>query len=161
MLVVSNSSPIMNLAAIGQLRLLEQLYSKIIIAQAVYKEVALEGAGLPGADEVDKFTWIETQVVKDTSKVFLLKSELDLGESETIALSVELKSDLLLMDERLARAKAFSLGLNCVGILGILIEAKKQGFVTEVKPLMDDLINKAGFWIDKKLYTRVLQAAKE
>jgi len=161
MLVVSNSSPVMNLAAIGQLDLLEKLYSKITIAQAVYSEIALQGAGMPGSNEVQTLFWIETKTVKDRTKVLLLQTELDVGESETIALALELKADLLLMDERLGRAKAASLGLKFIGILGILIEAKRLGYVSNIKQLMDDLMLKAGFWIDHKLYLRVLQSAGE
>jgi predicted nucleic acid-binding protein len=151
----------MNLAAIGQLDLLEKLYSKITIAQAVYTEIALQGAGMPGSNEVQTFSWIETKIVKDRAKVLLLQTDLDIGESETIVLAIELRTDLLLMDERLGRAKAASLGLKHIGILGILIEAKRLGYVSNIKQLMDDLMVKAGFWIDHKLYLRVLQAAGE
>jgi len=161
MLVVSNSSPIMNLAAIGQLDLLEKLYSKISIAQAVYTEIALQGVGMPGSNEVQSFSWIETKIVKDRAKVLLLQTDLDIGESETIVLAMELRTDLLLMDERLGRAKAASLGLKYIGVLGILIEAKKLGYISNIKQPMDDLIVKAGFWIDHKLYLRVLQSAGE
>lgn len=161
MLVVSNSSPVMNLAAIGQLDLLEKLYSKVTIAQAVYTEIAVQGAGMPGSNEVQTLSWIETKPVKDRAKVLLLQTDLDIGESETIALALELKADLLLLDERLGRTKAANLGLKFIGILGILIEAKRLGHVSSIKRLMDDLILKAGFWIDHKLYLKVLQAASE
>lgn len=117
MLVVSNSSPVMNLAAIGQLDLLEKLYSKVTIAQAVYTEIAVQGAGMPGSNEVQTLSWIETKPVKDRAKVFLLQTDLDIGESETIALALELKADLLLLDERLGRTKAANLGLKFINSL--------------------------------------------
>jgi predicted nucleic acid-binding protein len=53
------------------------------------------------------------------------------------------------------------MGLAYIGLLGILLEAKRQGFLPEVKPVLDDLIAKAGFWVSRELYTRVLQAASE
>jgi predicted nucleic acid-binding protein len=53
------------------------------------------------------------------------------------------------------------MGLAYIGLLGIRLEAKRQGFLPEVKPVLDDLIAKAGFWVSRELYTRVLQAASE
>jgi len=62
-IVVSNASPIINLAVIGQLLLLERLYGKIIIPEAVYHEIAVGGAGKAGATEVQTLEWIETRQV--------------------------------------------------------------------------------------------------
>ena len=60
MIVVSNTSPIINLAAIGQLDLLKQLYENIIIPQAVYREITVVGAGQPGSMDVETLSWIES-----------------------------------------------------------------------------------------------------
>lgn len=45
--------------------------------------------------------------------------------------------------------------------LGILIEAKSRGLVVALKPVLDALVTKAGFWISRELYARVLQVAEE
>jgi predicted nucleic acid-binding protein len=47
------------------------------------------------------------------------------------------------------------------GILGILVEAKSQRLISAVKPLLDALINQAGFWVAEPLYKRVLQLVDE
>jgi hypothetical protein len=65
------------------------------------------------------------------------------------------------MDERLGRAAAMRAGLQVTGVLGILITAKRNNLIQEVKPLLDALIEQVGFWIDARLYTEVLQAAGE
>ena len=52
-------------------------------------------------------------------------------------------------------------GLQVTGVLGILIAAKRNNFVQEVKPLLDALIEQVGFWIDTRLYAEVLQAVGE
>jgi len=160
-IVVSNTSPIINLAAIGRLELLRALYKKVIIPQAVYDEITIKGAGQPGADEIEKSEWIEVKDVPDKNLAEAFKLELDEGEAEAIALSIGIEAKFLLMDERRGREIADRLGLTYIGILGIIIEARHKNLITSAKPLLDDLISKAGFWISKRLYTRVLQIAGE
>lgn len=88
--------------------------------------------------------------------VQLLKQTLDRGESEAIALATELQADRMLLDEREGRKLAKSLELNVTGILGILLRAKHLGELESLQPVIDDLINKAGFQIAPKLLTQIL-----
>ena len=118
MIVVSNSSPLVSLAAVGRLDLLRELYGVITIPQAVYHEVAVRGLGRPGAAEVQTLDWIVRGDVSDPAVVTALEGKLDRGEAEAIALAAELRADLLLMDERLGRAEAARFGLRFIGILG-------------------------------------------
>ena len=161
MIVLSNTSPITNLAAVGQLDLLRQLYEKVLIPQAVYRELTDGDGRQPGAIEVQTLGWIETRAVADRVLVTALQTELDEGEAEAIALAKELAADLLLLDERRGRAVASRLDLQFVGLLGVLIEAKQKGCLPAVKPVLDDLVAKAGFWVSQQLYARVLQTAGE
>lgn len=161
MIVVSNTSPIINLTAIGQLRLLKHLYGKIIVPEAVYQEIAVKGVGQAGSIEIEKEKWIKTKAVSNHKFAQALKLELDEGESEAIALAVESSADLLLMDERKARLVASRFGIDYIGILGILIEAKQKGLIKAVRLFLDDLIIKAGFWMSQELYNRVLKEAGE
>ncbi len=161
MIVVSNTSPIINLAAIGQLRLLKQLYGKIILPNAVRQEIVVKGIGQAGSAEIDASKWIEVTTISNLEFIQALQLELDTGESEAIGLAVELGADLLLIDERKARLVANRFGIHYIGILGILIEAKQNGLINAAKPFLDDLIAKAGFWISQKLYNRVLHEVGE
>nr|WP_216087055.1 DUF3368 domain-containing protein [Stanieria cyanosphaera] len=90
-----------------------------------------------------------------------LNNELDIGEVEAIALAVEIQAERLLIDERLGWLVAARLNLRYTGILGILVEAKSQGLIVEVKPLLNALIDQAGFWVAEPLYNRVLQLVDE
>lgn len=161
MRVVSNTSPIINLAMVGHLDLLEHLYGSILIPDAVYHEIVVLGAGLPGAVEVQTESWFQRQTVTDTALLARLRAGLDEGEAETLTLASEVKADLLLLDERAARRQASSLGLNSTGLLGILLAAKRAGHLPTIKPVLDNLIARAGFWISNPLYSSTLNAAGE
>ncbi len=161
MIIVSDTSPINNLAAINQLDLLRQLYTTVIIPETVYQELTETEITVAGATEVQTLDWIQTRQVSNRTLVEILRNELDGGEAEAIALAIELNADQVLIDERRGRMVAARSNLNYVGILGILIEAKGQELILEVKPLLDALINRAGFWVTEPLYNRVLQLVGE
>ncbi len=161
MIVVSNTSPIFYLSTIGQLDLLRQLYNEILIPTTVFNEITNVGNTDVSARVVPELSWIKTQSAADRALVRTLSKELDPGEAEAIALAVELKADRLLIDERLGRSAALRLGLKITGVLGILVAAKRNNLIQEVKPLLDILIDRVGFWIDEQLYTEVLQAVDE
>ncbi|MFM5887270.1 MAG: DUF3368 domain-containing protein [Dolichospermum sp.] len=161
MIVVSDTSPINNLAAINQLHLLQQLYGTVLIPEAVYQELTDPDFLVAGAKEVQTFTWIQIRAVEDRTMVKALSSELDPGEAEAIVLALEMKAEQVLIDERRGRIIAAKLNLHYTGILGVLVEAKSQGFISTVKPLLDDLINKAGFWVAEPLYKSVLRLVNE
>ncbi len=161
MIVVSNTSPIINLAAVDELALLEKLYHRIIIPHAVYHEIAVTGAGQPGSLEVQTYSWIESREVSNRALVTALRTELDPGESEAIALAIETKAEFLLIDERRGREVAARFGLKFIGLLGVLIEAKQKGYLENVKPILSALESKAGFRMSRELKSRVLEAAGE
>lgn len=87
--------------------------------------------------------------------------ELDPGESEAIALSVETKAELLLIDERKGRDVARQMGVDSIGLLGVLIEAKGRDVIQNVKPVLESLKRDAGFWISEELFDRVLREVGE
>jgi len=104
--IVSNASPLINLARLGKLELLRQLYGELMIPEAVWREVVVEGRGQPGAEEVEAATWIKRQAVRNTQLVRALEQNLGSGEAEAIALALETGAELLLIDERLGRETA-------------------------------------------------------
>ena len=164
MTVVSNTSPIINLAAIQQVTLLHQLYGRLIIPSAVYHEIVVQGAGQPGAQEVQTEAWFEHQPLADPGQVLNLLQrhpQLNRAEAEAILLAVELKADRLLMDETQGRRTARAFGVPIRGCLGVLVEAKRRGLIPAVKPLMDDLISHAHFFIAQPVYAETLHHAGE
>jgi uncharacterized protein len=71
------------------------------------------------------------------------------------------RAELLLVDEERGRAIAQRLDLRVIGLLGVLIEAKHRGLIDAVNSILDVLVIRAGFWVIRDLYVRVLQAAGE
>ena len=163
MIIISDTSVITNLAAISKLHLLPELYDRLIIPKAVYRELVDIDPPVPGTVEVQTVAWLEVQQVTNSETVVRLQQEarLDPGESEAIALALELQADLLLIDERCGRAEAHRLGLRITGLLGILVEAKRKNLLDLVKPLMDDLIARSQFRISPALYSQILQMVGE
>ncbi len=95
-IIVSDTSPINNLAAINHLHLLHQLYGMVLIPEAVYRELADPNFPVAGAIEVQTFDWIQTRAVRDRTLVEALSNELDIGEAEAIALAVKSQADQIL-----------------------------------------------------------------
>ena len=161
MSVVSNASPLIGLARIGELELLQQLYGELVIPEAVEHEVVVEGAELPAADQVGKADWIKTRTVSNKQLVRVLQENLGAGEAEAIALALEIEAELLLLDEHRGRQTALHLGLRYTGLVGILIEAKSKGYIDSVKGYLNSLRDVAGFYVSERLYMRVIQDADE
>ncbi len=157
MTVVSDASPLINLARIDKLDLLPRLYGELHLPEAVWQEVVIQGAGQPGAQEIQEASWIKRHAVANRPLVQALEQELDAGEAEAIALALELQAELLLMDERLGREVARHLGLRYIGLIGVLLEAKRKGLISALKPHLDALRDTAGFRVSEALYKRVLQ----
>jgi predicted nucleic acid-binding protein len=161
MIVVSNTSPLTSLAAIGQFDLLHHLYARLHIAPSVWDELNARGEHWPGRDEVAAADWIERHAVQNQALVTALQRDLDRGEAESIALALELGADLILLDEKEGRHAAKRLGLRVVGVVGILLEAKAKGTVNNVRPYLDALRQTAGFYLSDSLYRYVLTLTGE
>jgi hypothetical protein len=87
--------------------------------------------------------------------------DLDRGEAESISLALELKADLLLLDEKEGRRAAQRLGLRTLGVVGLLLEAKETGGIEHIRPHLDALRQIAGFYLSESLYQATLDAASE
>ena len=161
MKVVSNSSPLIALARVGQLKLLQPLYAELSVPPAVWTEVVVHGSGQPGAVLVQQAGWIRQVAVRNRPLVLSLTQDLGVGEAEAIVLAQELPADLLIVDERQARERARRLGIRFTGVLGVLVEAKSRGLLPAVKPILSDLQRVAGFHLSPGLLADVLRQCRE
>lgn len=159
MRVVSNASVLIALAKLGMLDLLEKLFGAIIVPVVVFMEVTYD-IKKPGAKILRKTEWITAMEPSDKALVNALLDVLDEGEANAIALAREINADLVLLDEKEARRVAKRLGLRIVGTLGILILAKRKGYLKLVRPLIDKL-KKMGFRLSDEVIRNSLRLASE
>jgi len=161
MIVVADTSVILNLCRVQHERLLQQIFKRVLIPAQVADEfmrlskVQQRFSGLALPD------WIEILSSPQSFPPEVVQAHLDLGESAAIALCLDQKADALLIDESLGREVAAKLGVRTIGILGILIEARRRKFIPDVKTILERLETEAGFWIAPGLRNRVFQLAGE
>jgi len=158
-LVVVNSTPIITLAIVDQLALLRDLYGTILIPTAVRREIEAGGPNRAGAPQLAAAPWIRSVELRDPRRADLL-SDLDRGEAEVIALAQERDADLVVIDERLGRRHAKRLGLTLTGTLGVLLKAKREGLLSEVRPVVE-AVRQGGVRLADALVEEVLVLAGE
>lgn len=162
MMIISNSTPLINFSAIGRLDILNRIFGKIHIPPAVENELLVKGKDYPDTETLRQASFIE---VLDRPENMILcdvfRADMDDGEAEALALGLERKADLLLLDEITARAVAEALHIPFTGSIGCLAEAKRLGIISAVRPFLDAMRIEARFWISKNLCQRVLKDNKE
>lgn len=158
LLTVSDSSVIIALAKICRLDLLEKLFEEILVPEAVWREIAVEGK--LGSRKIMEASYIRVEKLRNVRLATLFKEFVDTGEAEAIALALERDADLLLVDDRDARNLAKNLGLQIMGTLGIIALAKYKGLIPEAKQVIDHAI-RSGLWISKKILKEFLKELGE
>lgn len=153
MIVVSDTSPITSLIAIGRVELLKALFGDVLVPPAVADELRRSHAELP--------SFIVVSQVNDLARVAALEHELDRGEAEAIVLASEARADLVLMDETIGRAVAIREHIRAIGLLGVLLLGKQRGLVTSIKESMASLESQAGFYLSTQVKKMVLEQAGE
>lgn len=159
MIVVSDSSALITLASAGELDLLRALFGEVLIPERVWDEVVQGDRA--GTEAVISAEWIRTVPVPDTAFLMALNADVDPGEAEAIALALAVQADILLLDERQARNLAISMGFPVVGVVGVLLRAKQQGFLQLLRPVLDRMKTASRFRISTKLYESTLRDAGE
>lgn len=154
--VVVNSTPLISLDRVNQLNLLQELYGQIYIPYGVYEELSVEDKH----NFLTNIDFIKVQVIKNEEAKKFFKTSLHKGEVEVMILAEEINADLCVIDDLLARKYAKYLGYTITGTIGILLKAKEKGYINQIKPLLNDLIE-SGIYIDNNLYRNVLRIANE
>jgi predicted nucleic acid-binding protein len=153
MIVVSDTSPLTALLAVGEADVLFRLFGEVIIPPEVQKELARSHASLP--------LWIRVRAVTNQAESARLSRIVDKGEAEAIELAKELHADRLLIDERKGRRLAVQEGIPVIGLLGVVLLAKRQQLIPSARRLLERLDQEAGMYLALELRDQALKSVGE
>ncbi len=158
--IISNTGPLIALATIDRLDILNNLFEKVVVPEAVHYEL-LEGGSLQaGTSSYQQATWIKVQPLKAPLDP-LLDKVLDTGEASVIQLAREKQIDHVLIDERKGRKIAREIyQLRVIGTARILVEAKRHGFLDNVQDIIYQMTNN-GYRIHNNIIAHILKEAGE
>ena len=148
-MIVADSGPLIAFSRIGRLDILKNLFDRVLVPDAVFHEVVVEGMGRPGAQDVATSVWIERRPVKDRSASEQVSEALHAGERDAISLAQVLGLTLLI-DERRGRRHAECVGVEVFGSLRVLVEARRRGIIDNARILAEAMIE-SGYWLDRNL----------
>ena len=157
--IICDTSAIQYLHQIGHLSLLSALAKNVIIPPHVVRELEVGrnlGINLP---DIRTLNWITIRSPLSIAALPLVK-DLGPGETQVLALALELSNAVVILDDNLARQVARSLDISLMGTLGILLDAKRAGMVPVIMPILDQL-QALGFRLDPNTRLLVLKMAGE
>lgn len=156
--VIINNSPLVALWGLNHLPLLRELYTEVLIPEEV-KEEFLSVQKETRRKALADATWIQTvQLANPLDK--LNYERIQPGEAAVLALAEERDAHLVIIDERKARQKAKEIGLPVKGAVGVLLEAKENGLIELIKPLLTQMQTN-GIYLGKSVIDEALQQAGE
>ncbi len=157
---MSDTSLLLYLGRLRQVHLLPLLFAQVYIPEQVVLE--LDAGRLLRSDIVNPrhLEWATIVEVPDEQIAALPPNRLGPGERAVIAYALAGPDRVAGLDDARARSFAEELGLRVVGTIGILLLAKRRGYVPIVRPLMD-AVRACGFYLDAELYTTALRLAGE
>jgi predicted nucleic acid-binding protein len=154
-LVVADTGPLISLAVIDQIDLLEKLFDKIVIPEAVWKELLNQIAVF----DIPQVTLFQDHIIPLKQKGKAIYG-IDDGETEAIFLYEEIHADQLLLDDKNARTTAEARHISCLGTLAVLAEAKARKLIPALKPLFLQLLGRKRYY-SKSLLNTILIAHNE
>jgi len=155
-IAVTDAGPIISLAIIDRLDILEKIFAEVFIPSAVSEELY----NLPITNDIRAMKIFIKEKVKKISGENCLLPFVDYGESEAILLCKEIKADYLIIDDKKARNIAEEFGVDCIGTIGILYRAKDKKIIRELRPLFMKLIENKRYY-SRDILNNILYKTKE
>jgi len=153
-LLIADTGPLLALARIAQLPLLNRLFGEVKVTQAVYSECQAKPER-PDAIAVQAALASGVFTLIADPKISAKFAPLDLGEQTALQSALTLKASVL-MDEAKGRKVAKANRIHVIGTVGILLLAKRRDLLDAVSPLLAAL-NASGY----RLSATLIQQAKE
>jgi predicted nucleic acid-binding protein len=153
MSVVSDTTAITTLLKAGQVELLHELFENVFVPQAVWDELKAFHSSLPD--------FVELRTVSNSGQRLPGTEFLGRGEAESLLLAKELNARLLVTDDRKARAAAKKLNIVCVGLVGIVIQAKRTEKILQSVNYLKSLKPKVACILFDAVIAEALRIANE
>jgi len=160
-LIIADTGPLIALAIMDLLPVLNLLYDKVLVPDAVIKECSND-LSKPQSSKINQAindNFLTQASVIDKDHCSLLEEVLDQGEAEAITLAIQLNA-VVLLDEKIGRKIAQREGMKVVGSLFILIKAKQVKYIPSAAPLLDKL-KLHGYYMSDSLVRKVLEVCNE
>lgn len=155
---VANSTPLIHLARIGRLHLLQLAGSRILVPAPVAGEIR-RGPNEPAARALETEDWLEI-VPAHPPPPEVLRYDLGLGESAVLTWAIDHPGTDAILDDHAARLCAAQLGIPVLGTLSIVLEAKRQGRVPSARAVLEEL-RRTGMYLSPHLINQVLTRVGE
>ena len=153
MSVVSDTTAITTLLKAGQAQLLQELFERVFVPKAVWDELKDFHRDVPG--------FVELRLARNPGQRLPGMDTLGRGEAEAISLAKELGARLLVTDDRKARVAAKRLNIPCIGLIGVVIQAKRLEKITSVRDLLEIIQTKGGLYLSDAVIAEALRLANE
>lgn len=159
-LIVADTSPLIALARIDRLSLLESFFEQVLVPQIVAHEwMGHEGLDAERLTSALGRTILAVPATESVTRSASLLRDLDIGEAYAVALAAEMTLPIL-VDDMKGRKAAKRLGIEVLGSMSILIQGKKAGLIDQVAPDLERL-RISGYWLSQDLVDRVLRMVGE
>lgn len=157
MILVADASALIALSTCNSLPLLDKLFGNVVVPEAVYAEITL--ADKPHSAYLQSYLQGKVRAV-DMQRFVYLDSFADVGETPAMLLYKEASADYLLIDDKRGRKVAKINQIKTIGSLGVLLQAKRAGYIPCITPLIEQIAASPVF-ISESLIQTVLELAGE
>lgn len=158
--VIVNSTPLIALCHVDSLDILKKIYGEITIPKAVYNEISVKKDSVCKIQVDSSLDWIHVEKIQNEMAKEMFKTQLHEGEVEVMILAKEKEADVVVIDDMNAKKHAKYLKLPVTGTLGVLMKAKKEGYIEKLKPILDGMVQN-NIYLSPKLIDRCLREVGE
>lgn len=158
--VIVNTTPLIALSHVGWLDILKKLYGEVTIPEAVYNELSVKAESVCKKAVDSSLDWIRVDKIKNQMAKTMYKTQLHDGEVEVMILAKEVAADVVIIDDANAKKHAKYLGLPVTGTLGVLIKAKQKGYINELRPMLQRMVE-SGIYLSQSLIELCLKQVGE
>lgn len=160
-MIIADATPLIHLSRINKLQLLEKVFTKVIIPDAVYKEVVIKGREkrIVNAEIIAKQSWIIRKEVAQREEVKELRkiANIGAGEAEAIILAKN-EGASILIDDKMGVNIAQSFGIETYWTTSVILKAvaEKKLEKNEAKQIIEELI-KTGYRLKPEVLLEILK----